>query len=237
MSGFNFALPSHLREAFAVSSEEDVRERLGLFASLVVPRLSGTARPLPRPSDPEDVGRHFSAPFPATGAGIEDTLDHIRRHVVPHCRESVPDLGNQVLDGSRQLNSLGAWVLLRTFGRDGYARIVEHLLGLTSRFSRQLEATGRFEMLSASPELNLVVFRLVPESAKLEAENQRNETLFQTINRQGEFAVGCYRHPSGRFYLRAVFVNPVTRPRHVEDFVSALARHAEELFPPSRLAA
>ena len=148
--------------------------------------------------------------------------------------EKVPHLGDTAIDGTRPLNSLGAWILLHTFGREGYSRIVDHYLEMTRIFVDEMSEADEFELLNDSPDLNLVNFRLRPRSAAgapedLEAENQRNEALLRTVNSYREYAASCFRHPSGRFYLRAVFVNPATKPHHVEAFAKALAGYAAEL--------
>jgi glutamate/tyrosine decarboxylase-like PLP-dependent enzyme len=144
----------------------------------------------------------------------------------------VPDLGDVTLDGSRALNSMAAWILLRAFGASGYAQLVEHFFALTAEFIERLRASGRFVLFPEDPSMNVVTFRLMPlrpdgDAQALARENVRNEALLSRLLAGRRFAASCYRHPRGVMYLRTVFVNPAAR---LED----VARFTEELIQLSR---
>ncbi|RKH47499.1 aspartate aminotransferase family protein [Corallococcus llansteffanensis] len=145
----------------------------------------------------------------------------------------VADLGEVTLDGSRALNSLGAWLLLRHFGRDGYGRLVDHLFALAADFTRRLRESGLFELFPEAPAMNLLAFRLVPKArgprpGDLARENARNEALLSRLLEGRRFAASCYRHASGRLYLRAVFINPASRPEHMAALADALIQLGRE---------
>ncbi|MBN8471457.1 aspartate aminotransferase family protein [Corallococcus exiguus] len=145
----------------------------------------------------------------------------------------VADLGEVTLDGSRALNSLGAWLLLRHFGRDGYGQLVDHLFALARDFTRRLKKSGCFELFPDTPTMNMLAFRLRPKAAsetpeELARENARNDALLSRLMQSRKFAVSCYRHASGRLYLRAVFINPASRPEHMAALADALIQLARE---------
>jgi glutamate/tyrosine decarboxylase-like PLP-dependent enzyme len=143
-----------------------------------------------------------------------------------YVHSDAPDLGDFTLDGSRALNSLGAWILLRAFGRSGYERMVDHFFSLTAEFTRRLCASGRFELFPEEPEMNVVAFRLRPGTTDVAVENHRNDALLERLLSGRRFAASCYRHPSGPHYLRAVFVNPASRLSHAAAFADELIRLA-----------
>jgi len=155
-------------------------------------------------------------------------LEHLDKERLPYFSAgSVPDRGLSSLDGTRPLNALGAWLLLRSIGRRGYASIVDYLVRLTEDCHVRLRASARFEVLGGDPQLNMVLFRLVPRpGSSRKDEYRRNVALLQAVNAGGEFAMSSYRYADDALALRAVFVNPATEPTHVARFVEHLESHA-----------
>jgi L-2,4-diaminobutyrate decarboxylase len=145
-----------------------------------------------------------------------------------------PDLGDVTMDGSRALNSMAAWILLRAFGLSGYAQLVDHFFALTSEFIGRLRASGRFVLFPEHPSMNVVAFRLVPrhptgDAQELARENERNNALLTRLLAGRRYAASCYRHPQGAMYLRTVFVNPAACLQDVAGFTEELIRLAQEL--------
>jgi glutamate/tyrosine decarboxylase-like PLP-dependent enzyme len=120
-----------------------------------------------------------------------------------------PSFARFTLDGTRPLQALGAWILMRHLGRSGYEQVIDHFFALTDRFVKGLERMGGYE-LYARPAMNLVAFR-----AKGVAQ------LFDAAAR-----VRChlsrYQSPRGEF-LRAVFVNPATTGKEIDGLLGILA--------------
>jgi L-2,4-diaminobutyrate decarboxylase len=131
--------------------------------------------------------------------------------------DGAPETARFALDGTRPLNALGAWILLRHVGRAGYERIVDHLLALTTHLARGLASRSELS-LHAAPAMNLVLFR--PASGR----DEDTEALYQDIE-QGPFAVSRYRAARG-LYLRAVLVNPATQTSDIDAFLRFLDAHA-----------
>jgi L-2,4-diaminobutyrate decarboxylase len=112
------------------------------------------------------------------------------------------------LDGTRPLHALAAWILIRHLGRDGYAAVVDHLLGLSEYFTDRLYELGA--ELYAPPAMNLIGFRPPGGEAQLTALERR---LAAT-----RFRLSRYQSSRGAF-ARAVFVNPATRHATVDELV------------------
>jgi glutamate/tyrosine decarboxylase-like PLP-dependent enzyme len=131
-----------------------------------------------------------------------------------HAPESAPQASRFTLDGTRPLHALAAWILVRHLGRSGYEQIVDHLLGLTARFTDHLSESGAFE-LYAPPAMNLVGFRLTDggEPALAALERQLAATRYR---------LSRYQSSRGAF-LRAVFVNPATTRETVDELARLLA--------------
>jgi len=77
----------------------------------------------------------------------------------------------------RRFRALKLWFVLRSYGRQGLARIIERHCELASEFASWVEADGRFE-LAAPVSLSLVCFRL-------RASNDANQALLDRINASG----------------------------------------------------
>lgn len=119
-----------------------------------------------------------------------------------------PSFARFTLDGTRPLQALGAWILMRHLGRAGYEQVVDHLFALTDRFVEGLERAGGYELYTR-PAMNLVAFR--PTTA-------HGFTLLDVAGRHAS----RYQSPRGEF-LRAVFVNPATTGREIDDLLDILA--------------
>ncbi|MGK9171500.1 hypothetical protein KXR53_34770 [Inquilinus limosus] len=142
-----------------------------------------------------------------------------------YCREREPDLGDWTIDNSRSLNSLGAWILMRSIGRRGYEGIVDHVMALSETFRERIRDHARFRILCDAP-MNVVAFGLV---GPLEEKNDRTQALLNGVLAGGEFAISRYCRRSGEVLLRAVFVNPASTIEDVHALADRLIDVAETL--------
>jgi L-2,4-diaminobutyrate decarboxylase len=133
-----------------------------------------------------------------------------------------PSSSRYTLDGTRPLSALSAWILLRHLGRAGYERVVDHVLGLSTRFTDAVVGTGLFE-LYAPPRMNLVAFR--PTHGGDDAVRRLLAAIAETPFRAGPYAT------SRGLFLRTVFVNPATTADDVDRFVRVLRAAAESRAP------
>ncbi len=160
-----------------------------------------------------------------------ELLDHLGkirlRYYVP---SQEPDLGQWTIDNSRNLNALGAWLLLRYLGHDGYSRIVDHLMNLAGIFSNSIQRSGRFEVLCPNG-MNVVAFRTQrTETLTLEEKNKKNEAVLRKVLGTGRFAISWYVTHSGEKYLRTVFSNPATTINDVLQLVDVLIDAVDQVF-------
>jgi glutamate/tyrosine decarboxylase-like PLP-dependent enzyme len=116
-----------------------------------------------------------------------------------------PSFARFTLDGTRPLQALGAWILMRHLGRTGYEQVVDHLFALTDRFVEGLERAGGYELYTR-PVMNLVAFR---------------ETGARGADGRARRHLSCYQSPRGEF-LRAVFVNPATTGKEIDGLLRIL---------------
>jgi glutamate/tyrosine decarboxylase-like PLP-dependent enzyme len=127
----------------------------------------------------------------------------------------MPSFARFTLDGTRPLQALGAWILIRHLGRAGYEQVVDHLFALTDRFVEGLEHVGGYALYSR-PATNLVAFREVGGA------NVRGVTRVLDAAARLPRHVSRYQSPRGEF-LRAVFVNPATTGREIDGLLAILA--------------
>ncbi|MDH3468047.1 MAG: pyridoxal-dependent decarboxylase [Gammaproteobacteria bacterium] len=126
--------------------------------------------------------------------------------------------GTWGLQGSRRADAVTLWVLLQALGRRGCARLIDDAIDLTHQFYDMLMLHPRSTPLH-EPDLNVQVFRwgspdrtgerMLHIQAELEADGQ----AWLSISEWG-----------GEYVLRAVLLNPGTRPSHLDALLASLQR-------------
>lgn len=133
-----------------------------------------------------------------------------------------PDLGDHSLDTSRTMNSLGAWIVMRSVGLDGYACIVDYLLDLSSAFRHRITSLGAFAVLDPGP-MNVVAFRPGDNHQdSVEDGDAIVERLISHVLQDGRYAISRYHRENGRLFARAVFVNPASTLSQVNGLADLL---------------
>jgi glutamate/tyrosine decarboxylase-like PLP-dependent enzyme len=208
-----------LAEAVAVARRYGARVHVDaahgamlLFSRRYAPRLAGIELADSVAADPHKVlglnqglGALLLRDYDAAGAVAKDPSPYFAS------APDTPSFARFTLDGTRPLQALGAWILMRHLGRAGYERIVDHLFALTDRFVEGLESAGGYE-LYAPPAMNLVAFR---------ESGARGVTRAFDAARVGRH-VSRYQSSRGEF-LRAVFVNPATTGKEIDGLLAILA--------------
>lgn len=192
-------------------------------------RLAGIGRAATVTFDPHKIlGLNQSLGFLALrDMSLLDAMGKVELRY--YCREREPDLGDWTIDNSRSLNSLGAWILMRSIGRRGYEGIVDHVMALSEAFKERIRDHARFRILCDAP-MNVVAFRLAgPEAQPLEERNDRTQALLDGVLAGGEFAISRYCRRCGEVLLRAVFVNPASTVEDVHALADRLVDVAETL--------
>jgi glutamate decarboxylase len=158
---------------------------------------------------------------PAEAAVIEKAANYI-------IRPGSEDLGRRSLEGSRPAMVMYLHAALHLLGRAGYEALIEGGLQRTREMAAQVAARPDFELIS-EPELNILVYRLIPPHlAAAAADFALGEDAQRSINdlnrwvQEQQWAHGTSfisrttlahtRHGSSPpvVCLRAVLANPLT---------------------------
>lgn len=144
-----------------------------------------------------------------------------------------PNLGELTIQGTRHPDILKLWLSLQHIGTAGYAEIVRHNYSLTKQFVRAVKSRPCLE-LASEPQTNLVCFRMVLEGIdgqqcdRLNGQLQHYLLNLQPNEPKGQtpvfLSLPTYR---GSRWLKAVLLNPYTRPETIEhlfDGIDSFAR-------------
>jgi len=132
--------------------------------------------------------------------------------------------------GTRRFNSLKLWMAIQFMGRQGYAKTVEHQIGLTEFLAQRLDELPYFSRVG-EVETAVCCFRFLPEATKqmsdLEIDGLQ-QRLQQVIERSGEaWLTTTVLH--GRRALRVNVNSFLTEQRHIDDLLELLVRSAAKL--------
>ena len=132
--------------------------------------------------------------------------------------------------GTRRFNSLKLWMAIKFMGARGYARTVEHQIGLTNYLASKLDQMPGFKRVG-QVETAVCCFRYLPGSlAQSDGSEQDRiqQRLQQIIERSGEaWLTTTVLH--GRRAMRVNINSFLTEQRHVDTLLSALERAVSTL--------
>jgi glutamate/tyrosine decarboxylase-like PLP-dependent enzyme len=214
-----------LPEAIAVAKRYGARVHVDaahgamlLFSRRYAPRLAGIELADSVAADPHKIlglnqglGALLLRDYDDAGAVAKDPTPYFAS------APDTPSFARFTLDGTRPLQALGAWILMRHLGRAGYEQVVDHLFALTDRFVEGLERAGGYELYTR-PAMNLVGFREISAGGVDVRGVARLVDAAARVRRH----VSRYQSPRGEF-LRAVFVNPATTGREIDGLLAILA--------------
>ncbi len=142
-----------------------------------------------------------------------------------HAQRNYMDYGIQL---GRRFRALKAWMVFRTFGREGLqARIREHCR-LARLFASWVEADLRFEVL-APVKMAVVCFRArAKDSATDEQLNELNQTLVERVNATGE-AYLTHTRLHGKVVARLAVGNVLTTEKHLMETWALIRRELTSL--------
>jgi glutamate/tyrosine decarboxylase-like PLP-dependent enzyme len=122
--------------------------------------------------------------------------------------------------GTRRFNSLKLWMAIKFMGREGYAKTVEHQIGLTKYLAERIDALENFTRVG-EVETAVCCFRL--NGAETDRLQQR---LQQIIERSGEaWLTTTVLH--GRRAMRVNVNSFLTEKHHIDGLIELLVRSAE----------
>ena len=158
-------------------------------------------------------------PFDFSALYVRD-LERLRRvfTLVPdYLRGDAPEAGTNYMDYGVQLGrrfrSIKAWMVWRTFGREGLAARIREHLRLAQLFTEWIRADPRFE-LSAPTVMGVVCFRV--RCGNDPTSDQTNSRIVETINARGKTYL-MQTKLRGRVVMRLGLGNILTTEEHVRN--------------------
>ena len=134
------------------------------------------------------------------------------------------DLG---IDLSRGFRALKAWMSIKTYGFDMYARMAEKNVAQAQYLASLVEANDKLELVAPVP-LNVVCFRFVADKLKAEQLDDLNMRILVRLQEDG-LAVPSGVNVGGKFALRVANVNHRSRKFDFDALVSDVVRIGGEL--------
>ena len=132
------------------------------------------------------------------------------------------------IDLSRSFKALKAWMMIKAYGLDAFARIVEKNLEQCHYLARLIEADPELELLAPVP-LNLVVFRYVGAGDRSEPRlNDLNQELLLRLHESG-IAVPSGTLIDGKYAIRVANCNHRSRQEDFQMLVEAVVRIGREI--------
>jgi len=124
--------------------------------------------------------------------------------------------------GTRRFNSLKLWMAMKFMGREGYAKTVEHQIGLTKYLAQRIDALENFTRVG-EVETAVCCFRLNGADA-----DRLQQRLQQIIERSGEaWLTTTVLH--GRRAMRVNVNSFLTEKHHIDGLVELLKRSGGQL--------
>jgi aromatic-L-amino-acid/L-tryptophan decarboxylase len=144
--------------------------------------------------------------------------------------EGVVNLMDYGLSLGRRFRALKLWMVLRAYGREGLADVLEGHMRLAAELAGWIEDDPGWELLAPVP-FSTVCFRRRPEGVDdEEALRALNAALVERVNRSGE-AFLSHTVLRGRYAVRLAIGNAGTQREHVEQAWRLLREAAAEVEP------
>ena len=154
-----------------------------------------------------------------------DDLKRAFSLVAEYLRTDESDVVNLMdygLSLGRRFRALKLWMVIRAYGREGLARIIERHINDAQWLAAQIDAEPRWERLAPVP-FSTVCFRHVPaESADLEAHNA---AILEAVNATGA-AFLSHTKLNGHYAIRVAIGNQATTHEHVARLWALLCQAA-----------
>jgi aromatic-L-amino-acid/L-tryptophan decarboxylase len=132
----------------------------------------------------------------------------------------------------RRFRALKAWMVIRSFGREGLAARIREHIRLARLFASWLDADSQFQVL-APVTMAVVCFRRVPHGPGIKPEvdqeiNDLNRRLVEAVNRTGK-AYLTYTTLRGQIAMRLAVGNILTTERHLARVLDLIRRESAGL--------
>jgi aromatic-L-amino-acid/L-tryptophan decarboxylase len=137
--------------------------------------------------------------------------------------------GEMGIDLSRGFRALKAWMSIKTYGFDQYARMVDQNVAQARYLASLVDANENLELV-APVQLNVVCFRYVRKGLSADQLDELNERILVTLQEEG-LAVPSGVRIRGKFALRVANVNHRSRREDFAALAEDSARIGDRLRP------
>ena len=167
-----------------------------------------------------------------------DILNQQFRISAPYMGENEqwPNLGELTVQGTRHPDILKLWLSLQHIGTSGYAAIIRHNYALTEQFVKAVKARPAL-VLASQPQMNLVCFRLAPQTFKAEHWDRLNSKLQHHLLAAPHsksspvfLSLPTYR---GNRWLKAVLLNPYTQASTIDSLFESIDTFINSIHSPA----
>jgi len=138
----------------------------------------------------------------------------------------IPNLVNRSISTTRRFDALKLWLSFQLLGRQRFADMVDRTIALAEYAAKQIAAHPRFELLH-QPQLSSAVFRYIPASAGLDAD-EVNTRLRQRLFDSGIAVIG---HTRARDHqcLKFTCMNPMTTEGDLDTLLERIVSEGKKL--------
>lgn len=179
-----------------------------------------------------DFHKLFWQPIPCSVFLLRDaqSFDHIKMHAdylnpEHHEEEGVPDLVTTSLLTSRRFDALKLWISFQALGRERLAQMIERTIEIANHAAAVIRKTPQLELM-CEPQLSTAVFRVVPASSKMNAD-EVNTRVRQHLFDSGRAIIGQTRVRNQQC-LKFTCMNPMLTDSQMESLIQAILQVAEE---------
>ncbi len=199
-----------------------------------------------------DGHKQFYMPMTCGMAYFNDPtcMDAVRYHSNYVIRRGSADLGIKSLNGSREAVSLILDSALKIMGARGYALLIDHGIETARQFADEIRSRKLFQLVTP-PELNILTYRVCPESVAKQLErapvderreinerlNEINKTVQRIQRETGKSFVSRTTLTKNRrngekiVVLRSVIMNPMTTIEILDQVLDEQEQIFREAFP------
>jgi L-2,4-diaminobutyrate decarboxylase len=155
-------------------------------------------------------------------------FDYIKMHAdylnpEGHEQQGVPDLVTRSLLTSRRFDALKLWISFQTLGRKKLAEMIDRTTSLANHVARIIRTKPDLQLM-CEPQLSTVVFRILPRTASIDAD-ELNARVRQRLFESGRAVIGHTRVKNQQC-LKFTCMNPAVTETELESLIDAIVQVA-----------
>ncbi|MDQ6769610.1 MAG: pyridoxal-dependent decarboxylase [Gemmatimonadota bacterium] len=208
------------------------------FSSRLRPLLAGIER---ADSVTCDMHKWLYLPYDVACTLVRDPSKHraafsiLPSYLAPTGRGTAPTplkFAQLGIDLSRSFRALKVWMAMKTYGVEGYSRMIEQNVDQAAYLQARIRHEPLLELLAATP-LNVVCFRYRQPSLDEKSLDDLNQEILTRMQEQG-IAVPSATRVRGRFAIRVAIVNHRSRGEDFDQFLEAVIRLGAQICQENR---